>query len=159
MEDFLQDDETIELQDNCDYCTSDGAMALVNSGVALLTNKRLIVAKRSMKTTMLTTLVVVVPVALVLGFTSPLRLGYIEAALIGALVGGVFGLIVAVLTKGKGKISEDADIDFDRENISSVTDGSRGIRKMLVIRTGNGEICKISTKDKDKWRAALLRQA
>jgi hypothetical protein len=41
---ILEDGEVIELQEHCDYC-GDGALALVNTGWAVLTDKRFVICK------------------------------------------------------------------------------------------------------------------
>ena len=136
FEQILQSGEAIELQENCDYC-GDGALAMVNTGWAILTNKRFIVCKDK----------------------DAIKQGVKAGALIG-----VFGVLGGILAKDLEKKDSDkaakvdeAEVSFERENIESVADGNRGVRKMLVIKTRSGDICKIGVKDKEAWRASLSK--
>jgi hypothetical protein len=50
---------------------------------------------------------------------------------------------------------EKEDLSFMRDDIANAEPGSRGVRKMLVIKTKSGGLCKISVKDKAQWQSAL----
>ena len=131
FEQILQSGEVIELQENCDYC-GDGALAMVNTGWAILTNKRFIVCKDE----------------------NAIKQGVKTGVLMG-IFGGILGKTLAEEGSDKTVKTYKAELSFERENIASVEDGSRGVRKMLVIKAKSGEICKISVKDKEAWRGSL----
>jgi hypothetical protein len=141
FEKILQDGETVELQENCDYC-GDGALAMVNTGWAVLTNKRFIICKDQ----------------------GAIKDG-IKAGIKTGLIAGLFGGVAGALKKAeldenasKRTVSVEAEeLSFAVKDIANVESGNRGVRKMLVIKTKNGDICKISVKDMEKWRSALLK--
>ena len=155
FEKVLQAGETIEKQEDCTYC-GDGAMAAVKNGAVALTNKRLIVCKK--KTTVLG-----VVLGIVFGLAGMAIYWAVTDRIGGAIGGAIIGLGVGVgmmigMLISKGKTADSADYSIERDNIESVEDGSRGVRKMLVIKTKDGNICKIGVKDKEAWRAAMTKQ-
>jgi hypothetical protein len=161
---ILQDDETIVLQESCAYC-KDGTLAAVNEGNVILTDKRFIIAKNAAsKLSLAVTVSVVIVVAVLLVILPKKRLGYMEMALIGAIAGGVIAGIGAMINKAstKKKTGNDSNpsgeivVSFERENIASVEDGSRGVRKMLVVNFKDGSLYKVGVKDRESWRSALI---
>lgn len=133
-------------------------MASVKQGYAILTNRRLVVCKKTV-TTLAITLGIILFVVIYLGIF--VTTGLLSGAIPGAIIGGVsFGLGTAmskVLNKGKEKAAGKAEFSFDLHEITSVEDGKRGIYRMLVIKIKNGEVCKIEVKDKENWRTSLLK--
>ena len=153
---ILQQGEVVELQENGYYCKSGGAMASVNAGTVLLTNKRLVICKSAAAMiAIIPGIVIAAVIAFWLGYNG--AIGALEGALIGGVIGGVSAAIGNAIAKKSKKIPNKMEVSFARADINSVEDGSRGIHKMLVVKTKNGETCKIKVTDKDMWRAALLK--
>ena len=155
FEKVLQVGETIELQEGCVYC-GNGAMATIKNGHAILTNRRLFVCKKKF-----TPLVIILSIAIfaVIYIGIAIITGFILGAIPGMLLGVVsFGAGTAVsklLSKETEKSPDTADVSFNREDIVSAEAGSRGVHKMLVIKTNNGTICKIGVKNKEQWKSCL----
>jgi len=157
FEKILEPGEIIEMQDDCAYC-GDGAMASVNAGHVVLTDKRLFICKD--KASALSIILGVI-FAIIIYVSLEILVG-IGGAIGGGISGAVgFGLgyvIAKTLTKGNKKQPDKAEYSFERASIESVEDGNRGVQKMLVVKTRSGEICKFNPNEKDskeKWRAAL----
>jgi len=157
FEKILEPGEVIEMQGECAYC-GDGAMASVNAGHVVLTDKRLFICKD--KASALSIILGII-FAVIIFVCLDIFVG-IGGAIGGAISGAVgFGLgffVANVLTKGKKKQPDKAEYSFERANIESVEDGNRGVQKMLVVKTKSGQICKFNPNEKDskeKWRAAL----
>ena len=165
-EQILQDGETIVLQELCDYC-KDGTFAVVNTGDVILTNKRFIILKSAALKISLT---VTIPIVIVIGALTvmlPKSMGYIPKVLIAAIIGGAIGGLISLIVKKSAKNKRDTNkvsaseiiASIDRENIESVEEGSRGVRKMLVVKFKDGVLYKVGVKDKDGWRSELLKKA
>jgi hypothetical protein len=143
FEQILQYGETIEMQDNCDYFGK-GPIPNVQPGLVLLTNKRFIICKDkdAMK--------------------KAIKDGA-KAALFGGFVGGLVEM--AITKKGSNEKPKDTkgadkcEFSFPLEDIDTVENGKFGLRKMLVIKTKNGSLCKITVKDEEKWHSALLKKS
>ena len=158
-EQILYEGEKVELEEQeCQYCGG-GATASLKSGDIVLTDRRLIICKNSaglqngITTGLIAGCIIILPV-----FTGG-SLGVIPAMLLGGVIGAVVHGVFALISKAKGK-SKNVKIaqTFERGSIESVGDGSRGLnRNMLTVTMRGGEVCKIGVKNKEQWRAALLR--
>ena len=155
FEKILQTEETIELQEECAYCGK-GALASIKMGHAVLTNRRLIICKKKY-----TPLMIIITVALFviiyigIALTTGLLLGALPGAFLGAGCAVAGTAISKLFSKKPEESPTNTEFSFNREDITSLEDGNRGVRQMIVIKTKNGDICKISPKDKAAWRTAL----
>jgi len=163
-EQILQDGETVILKESCDYC-GDGAFAIVKSADVILTNKRFIILKNKVMNQVLYIIPILIAVGVTVGSMPSRKYGYMERALIGAIVGGIIGGLTMMITRflSKNKPSDEIKpneiiASIDRGNIESVEDGYRGVRKMLVVKFKDGALYKLSVKDKEGWRSALLKK-
>jgi hypothetical protein len=150
FESFLQENEVIESKWECNYC-SDGAMAAILAGHAVLTNQRFFICKD--KTPFIT------PgyyIGLALFAFFVIGRAAMGGGTPGALDGAIFGAVCFAIgvaiekfvfkSKEKGKVGEIA-ISAQRNQIESVEDGNRGVAKMLVVKASNITF-KVNTKDK-----------
>lgn len=157
FEKILQADEKIELQEEGIYC-GDGAVASVKQGYVILTNKRFVICKKAV-TALVITLTIIIFATIYFGIfvTTGLVSGAIPSAIIAVVSFGLGTAISNFLNKGKKKALDKAEFSFNRNDIKSVEDGKRGIHKMLVIKTKNGDVCKIKVEDKENWRTSLMK--
>ena len=164
FEKILQEGETVAIHEDGAYC-GDGAVAPVKAGQIALTNKRLLVLK--LKTGSVgTTIGIIVAIAIIIPVIWNSNMGYIGAALFGSVVGGLCGFIGNIIEQSIRKKKQstaqltDADIvhAFQLQELAKVEDGNRGVRKMLVVTTKSGEVCKIDPgKTKEEWREAISK--
>jgi hypothetical protein len=83
--------------------------------------------------------------------------GAIDGAICGVIGIGAAAGILKILSKNKEAYKSVA-YTFNRSEIASVEDGTRGINKMIVIKPQNGELCKINPQGngrKEAWKNAL----
>ena len=159
-EQILQDGETIELQqENCTYC-GDGAMAMVRTGDAILTNRRLLICenKQAIQVIIICAIIAAV-VVIILPIAFGVRLGAIGGAIVGGIIGGTVWMVFSRFKK-PNKTTSDSKIalSFSLNDIAHVEDGKRGLNtNMLKLTTTSGDICKIGVTHKEQWRAALLK--
>ena len=147
------------MQEYCDYC-GDGRMAVVRPGGAVLTDKRFMVLRKSEKATFIFVIPILIILAIVIAFNGTYNFSYVQVALIGAVIGGLAGLISAPISKmlnKNNKAAYDTVASFDHANITGIEDGRRGLRKMLVIKFDTDALIKIGVANKDDWRKAFSR--
>ena len=156
FENILQSGETIEMQEDCAYC-GDGAIAAVKNGHVLLTDKRLIVCEQAgAKFNLVLGLIITFALMVVYFLLTGKIGGALPAAICGAVGFGISAALTPKLSKGK-EATVSVEYSIEREKIATAENGNRGVRKMLVVKTQNGVICKIGVQDKEKWQSALLR--
>ena len=149
------DSEKVILREACDFC-KDGALATVWTGQAVLTNTRFLAGKsRDNKMALIITCIIAAFLGIFCGLK--LRIGAVKGAALGAAVGIVVTTITKMFQKSSGGMNALTSLEFNipRQEISAVEYGNRGIRKMLVIKAQNGDLCKISVTDKENWKAVL----
>jgi len=165
FEQVLKAEETIALQAEGIYCGG-GPTAAIGQGLFALTNKRLIVLKNPMGNLgFIIGLIIMIPAFIVnFRFMTRVGLGYLEAGLLGALIGVVAMLaghfIAKAIYKKGGGPNKKAEIVYaiSLEEIIKVEDGQRGVQKMVAITTKSGDVCKIGGKiDREAWRAAISK--
>ena|GEM_PF-3386253 len=155
FEKILQPHEVVEVQEECVYCGA-GAMAAMKNGYAILTDKRFVICKKKYSALVIALSVAIFAVIYIgIALLTNLILGALPAMLLGA---GSFAAATALsklFSKNTEKAPDSIDIFFNREDIVSLEEGSRGVRKMLVLTNRHGTVCKISTKNKEQWQNAL----
>ncbi|MDR3019657.1 MAG: hypothetical protein LBU66_01995 [Treponema sp.] len=161
FEKSLQTNEEIEVQEACNYC-GDGAMAIINQGYAVLTNQRFMIFKKPMfSPTEILRWIIGFGLFAFLAVGNVLSGRGVPGMLDGLIMAAVSFITAALICKAlpKGKPKDlKIEYDFKREDIESAEDGKRGVANMLVVKTKDGNICKISPKDKEKWKSILLKK-
>ena len=166
FEQVLQDGENIVMHEEGIHC-GDGAVAAIKAGHLVLTDRRLIILKSKAAAFSMGNIIgFVVGVAIVLVFITGANLGFIEAAVLGAVFGGggtfVGAMVEKAIKKDKPSTAQysasDTEFSINLDEIASAEDGSRGVQKMVVIKTKGGELRKIGLgKNNAQWKAALQK--
>jgi len=147
LENFLKKGEKVKLEENCNYSLKEGKVNK-DRAVMVLTNKRFLVFKRSAKLNSLVTMWI--PIMVIVPLILTIDVGIIEAGLIGAVVGGLIGLIGSIIVKDKGKIESEPELAIDLKDIK-VTDENG----MIVVKDKKDTMCQFDTAKKDDWLKAI----
>ena len=150
VEEFLQKGEKVKLEENCNYTLKEGKIAS-NRAVIALTNKRFLVFKRSAKLNSLVTMWI--PILVIVPLILSIDVGILEAGLIGAVVGGLIGLVGSILVKDKGKLEPDPELSINLKDISV----SENKASDLVVKGEKEEICQFTSVKKEDWLKALKK--
>jgi len=160
FEAILQNGEQVIKHDTGVYCGA-GSVAAIKEGTFVLTDRRIIILKGGASNMFATTIGVVLAVGITVGLPTffNVRLGMIEAALIGGATGGLFAFLANKLFKKKPKPAQAENIiaSINFEDIGNVEVASRGVnRDMIGLVQKTGDMYKITgMKDKDEWRTAI----
>ena len=142
---LLEKDEDIKLQENCNYIIKEGKYPNIR-GVAVLTNKRFIIFKRSSALVSIISLVIMFPIIMIIG--SIFELSMLAAALRGALIGLVTFGIINHLYKDHGKIITEPVLDLNLKNINM---NKKEDNPKIIEITDKNNTCRFSTNKKELW--------
>jgi len=154
IEKLLIDKEKIKLDpENVSYALEESKLP-INRGVVFLTNKRFVVARRSKVWEVFMTWMLPIPVIIPIIFMT--NLSMLEAALIGALAGGVIGALghLVFKVKDKGPILPNPAVSIDLKDVSEVQEDNN----ILIIKSIDEEICKFVPVDKQAWLKAIAKK-
>ena len=152
MENILEKNEKIKFQEDVDFYPGKGVKAALKTkeGVAAITDKRFLIARRSSLSTIIT---IIVAVVIVFPVVFMMDIGVIEAAIIGGLVGGLVHFILPKFINIKGKIQDTATVSIPLKDIENVEiEEATKNTSVVIITSKDNETWSIHSKSADKWK-------